>query len=169
MIDSITILQDGKLSAFTGAIETYLQPKIEVDTKDNLNQLLIKDKYNNSVLCNTTITSINGVSFSGSFADLETQIRELAKQANELNSGQGGANDPTQQQLTNPAAVVVSGWEKISFVCSGTIDVTINANVIQYPYDLDGSKILGANFESDSSAGSCTFDGTGTVLITIKK
>ena len=81
MIDSITVLEDGKLSAFTGAVETYLQPQIEVNTKDNLNQLLIKDKYNNSVLCDTTITSINGVAFSGSFADLETQIRELAKQA----------------------------------------------------------------------------------------
>ena len=169
MIDSITVLEDGKLSAFTGAVETYLQPQIEVNTKDNLNQLLIKDKYNNSVLCDTTITSINGVAFSGSFADLETQIRELAKQANELHSGQGGANDPTQQELTNPAAVVVSGWEKISFVCSGTINVTLDSNIIQYPYNLSGSKILGAEFESDASTGSCTFDGTGTVLITIKQ
>ena len=34
MIDSITVLEDGKLSAFTGAVETYLQPQIEVNTKD---------------------------------------------------------------------------------------------------------------------------------------
>ena len=169
MIDSITVLEDGKLSAFTGAVETYLQPEIIVDTKDSLSQLLIKDRYNNTVNCDTTITSINGVAFSGSFADLETQIRDLAKQANELFSGQGGANDPTQQQLTDPAAVTVSGWEKISFVCSGTVDVTINSNIIQYPYTLGSSIVLGATFESDASTGSCIFDGTGTVLITIKQ
>jgi len=169
MIDTIIVLEDGKISAFTGAVETYLQPEIIVDTKDNLNQLLIKDRYNNTVSCDATITSINGVTFSGTFTDLETQIRELAKQANELFSGQGGANDPTQQELTDPAAVTISGWEKISFVCSGSIDVTLDSNVIQYPYNLSGSKVLGATFESDASTGSAIFDGTGTVLITIKQ
>ena len=91
----------------------------------------------------------------------DTQITELQK----LTS----LNSPSQQELTNPAAVVVSSWGKISFVCSGAITATINGNSIVYPFVLGGSSILGAEFEADSvSLNSITFNGTGTVLITTK-
>lgn len=91
MINTIDILEDGKLSAFTGAVESYLQPEIIVDTLDSLQQLLIKDQFGNYVKVDTTITSIKGVAFAGTFADLETAIRDLALESNGLyNGGTGG-------------------------------------------------------------------------------
>ena len=91
MINSIDILEDGKLSTFTGAVEVYLQPEIIVDTLDDLQQLLIKDQFSTYVKVDTTITSIKGVAFSGTFADLETAIRDLALESNGLyNGGTGG-------------------------------------------------------------------------------
>ena len=91
MINTIDILEDGKLSAFTGAVESYLQPEIIVDTLDSLQQLLIKDQFGNYVKVDTTITSIKGVPFAGTFADLETAIRDLALESNGLyNGGTGG-------------------------------------------------------------------------------
>ena len=91
MINTIDILEDGKLSAFTGAVESYLQPEIIVDTLDSLQQLLIKDQFGNYVKADTTISTIKGVAFAGTFADLETAIRDLALESNGLyNGGTGG-------------------------------------------------------------------------------
>ncbi len=195
MINTIDILEDGKLSAFTGAIETYLQPEIIVDTLDDLQQLIIKDQFSTYVKVDTTISTIKGVAFAGTFADLETAIRDLALESNGLyNGGTGGgggggdasasnqltqitelqkltgANLPSQEEIINPAAVVVSAFKKLSFVCSGSISVTLNGNTIVYPYNLGGAVILGAEVEADDiSSNSVTFNGTGTVLITTKQ
>ena len=195
MINTIDILEDGKLSAFTGAVETYLQPEIIVDTLDSLQQLIIKDQFGNYVKADTTISTIKGVAFAGTFADLETAIRDLALESNGLfNGGTGGgggggdasaanqltqitelqkltgANLPSQEEITNPAAVIISAFKKISFICSGTVSVTLNGNTIIYPYSLGGAQILGAEFEADdTSTNSVTFNGTGTVLITTKQ
>jgi hypothetical protein len=105
MINSIDILGDGKLSAFTGALETYLQPEIIVDTLDDLQQLIIKDQFNNYVKVDTTISTIKGVAFAGTFADLETQIRALALESNGLfnggaGGGGGGGDASAANQLT---------------------------------------------------------------------
>ena len=175
MINTIDILEDGKLSAFTGAVETYLQPEIIVDTLDSLQQLLIKDQFGNYVKADTTISSIKGVPFAGTFADLETSIRDLALESNGLfNGGTGGgggggdasaanqltqitelqkltaANLPSQEELINPSAVVISAFKKLSFVCTGAISVTLNGNTIVYPYNLGGAaNVYGATFEAD--------------------
>ena len=78
----------------------------------------------------------------------------------------GVANSPSQQQLTDPSSVTVAGWKTLSFVCSGTITVTINGNAIVYPFALD-SLVMGATYTADTvTANSVLFDGTGTVLIT---
>lgn len=196
MINTIDILEDGKLSAFTGAVETYLQPEIIIDTLDDLQQLIIKDQFNNYVKVDTTITSIKGVPFAGTFADLETQIRALALESNGLfNGGAGGgggggdasaanqltqiselqkltgANLPSHEQIINPAAVVISAFKKLSFVCSGSISVTLNGNTIVYPFNLGGAaKVYGSTVEADDiSSNSITFNGTGSVLITVKQ
>ena len=195
MINTIDILEDGKLSAFTGAVETYLQPEIIVDTLDSLQQLIIKDQFGNYVKADTTISTIKGVAFAGTFADLETAIRDLALESNGLfNGGTGGgggggdasaanqltqitelqkltaANLPSQEEIINPAAVVISAFKKLSFVCSGAISVTLNGNTIVYPYNLGGAVILGAEVEADDiSTNAVTFNGTGTVLITTKQ
>jgi len=194
MINTIDILADGKLSAFTGTEETYLQPEIIIDTLDDLQQLLIKDQFGNYVKVDTTITSIKGVPFAGTFAALETAIRDLALESNGLyNGGTGGggggdasaanqlleiselqkltgANLPSQEEIINPAAVVISAFKKLSFICSGSISVTLNGNTIVYPYSLGGAVILGGEIEADNISGNAaTFNGTGTVLLTIKQ
>lgn len=195
MINTIDILEDGKLSAFTGAVETYLQPEIIIDTLDDLQQLIIKDQFNNYVKVDTTISTIKGVPFAGTFADLETQIRALALESNGLfNGGAGGggggdasasnqltqiselqkltgANLPSHEQIINPAAVVISAFKKLSFVCSGSISVTLNGNTIVYPFNLGGAaKVYGSTVEADDiSSNSITFNGTGSVLITVKQ
>jgi len=81
-----------------------------------------------------------------------------------------GSNSPSQQQLTNPVAVVISNFKKLDFVCTGAITVTINGNSIIYPFSLGGGgRAYGSSFEADSlSLNAATFNGTGTVLITTK-
>ena len=191
---SIIVLEDGKISAFDFQNkETYLQPEIVVNSLDALELVTIDGRFKESINVDITIQSIDGVAFAGNFAALETALRLAALKANGLsNGGVGGGgggdataanqvlqlaelqkltslNSPSQQELTNPAAVVVSSWGKISFVCSGAITATINGNSIVYPFVLGGSSILGAEFEADSvSLNSITFNGTGTVLITTK-
>ena len=79
-------------------------------------------------------------------------------------------NTVTHAELTNPADVTYSDFKELSFVCSGTIDVTINGVTIQYPKTLGTSPILGETLKSDQkSVYSVTFNGTGTVLITQQK
>jgi len=100
---------------------------------------------------------------SATQAKQDTQIAELQKLT--------AANSPSQQQLTNPVAVVVSNFKKLDFVCTGAITVTIDGNAIIYPFSLGGGgRAYGSTFEADSlSLNPVTFNGTGTVLITTKQ
>ncbi len=109
----------------------------------------------------TTLLSINTKVSTATKQDLQTT--ELQKLT--------GANAPSQQQLTNPAAVVISAFKKLSFVCTGAITVTIDGNAIIYPFNLGGgSRVYGSAFEADDvSTNAATFTGTGTVLLTIKQ
>jgi hypothetical protein len=117
----------------------------------------------NDIYFNNQVTSAGGG--GGGDASAANQLLQLTE-AQKLTN----ANAPSQEQLTNPAAVVVSGWKKISFVCSGAISVTIDANTIIYPFNLGGAQILGADFEADNiSTNAVTFSGTGTVLISKKQ
>jgi len=76
---------------------------------------------------------------SATQAKQDTQITEIQK----LTS----ANSPSQQQLTNPVAVVVSNFKKLDFVCTGAITVTINGNAIIYPFSLvGGGRAYGSTF-----------------------
>lgn len=113
---------------------------------------------------NDTVANIQNEAGAGigAAADVSAYFSTLVEQ--------GNANSPTHQELTNPASVVISNFKKLDFVCSGNIDVTLNGNTIQYPYNLMGNQILGESIEADSvSLNSVTFNGTGTVLITIKQ
>jgi hypothetical protein len=81
-------------------------------------------------------------------------------------SDSGVANSPSQQRLTDPSSVTIASWKTLSFVCSGTITVTIDGNAIVYPFDI-GSTVLGASYAADTvTANSVLFNGTGTVLVT---
>lgn len=89
-----------------------------------------------------------------------------------VGSGGGGAafDSPTHQEVTNPAALVVSGWNKLSFVCSGAITVTLDGNDIIYPQTLGAYGVLGETIEASGvTLNAITFDGTGTLLLTIKE
>ena len=80
------------------------------------------------------------------------------------------ANYPSHQEITNPSSVIMGGWKKLDFVCSGTITVTIGGSAIIYPFTLGSSTILGESLEADgTSLNSVNFNGTGTVLVTIKQ
>lgn len=147
------IVNDGtlKVQDFGGA------PVVFAGTLDDLANKLNDVYFNNAVS-----GAGGGGGGDATAANQLTQITEAQKLTN--------ANAPSQLELTNPAAVVVSGWKKLSFVCSGAITVTIDGNNIIYPYNLGGAQILGADFEADNvSSNAATFTGTGTVLITKKQ
>ncbi len=93
----------------------------------------------------------------------DTQITELQKLT--------GANSPSHQELNNPASVVISSFKTLSFICKGSISVTLDGNTIVYPQNLGGgSKVFGSTFEADStSLNAATFNGTGKVFLTIKQ
>ena len=175
---SILVLEDGKISAFDFQNkETYIQPEIIVNTLDAISQITIQGQFKETINVDITIQTINGVAFGGNFAQLETALRLAAKESNGLavggvgGGGGGVANSPSQQQLTNPVAVVVSNFKKLDFVCTGAITVTIDGNAIIYPFSLGGGgRAYGSTFEADSlSLNPVTFNGTGTVLITTKQ
>jgi hypothetical protein len=147
------VVNDGtlKVQDFGGA------PTVFAGTLDEL-----CDKLNDEYFNNAVSGAGGGGGGDATAANQLIQITEAQKLTN--------ANAPSQEELTNPAAVVVSGWKKLSFVCAGTITVTIDGNSIVYPYNLGGAQILGADFEADNvSANAVTFNGTGTVLLTKKQ
>lgn len=149
------VVNDGTLKTqdFGGA------PAVFVGTTDDLANKLNDIYFNNQV----SGSGGGGGGGDASAANQQIQISELQKLTN--------ANAPSQEQLTNPASVVVSGWKKISFVCSGAISVTIDGNTIIYPFNLGGgARSYGAEFEADNlSTNAVTFNGTGTVLLTKKQ
>lgn len=93
---SIEVLEDGKLRAITTRNKiVYIQPVIEVDTLDNNEELEVFGSRNQRVQIETNISTIDGVPFSGTFEELETEIRNLAAKANSLlNAGSSVAPTP---------------------------------------------------------------------------
>ena len=160
----IQILDDKGKPTFSVNFDASLQVQDKggaaapfVGTRDAL-----LDKLNDTYFINSVTTSGGGGGGGdASAANQLTQITEIQKLTD--------SNSPSHQEVLNPAALVVSAWASISFVCSGAITVTIDGNAIVYPYLLGSSTILGANLEADSvSINPITFNGTGTVLITTK-
>jgi hypothetical protein len=134
-------------------------PVVFAGTLDELCDKLNDEYFDNAV----TSSGGGGGGGDASAANQLVQITEAQK----LTS----ANAPSQQELTNPAAVVISAFKKLSFVCTGTITVTIDGNAIIYPFNLGGgSRVYGSAFEADDvSTNAATFNGTGSVLLTIKQ
>lgn len=120
------------------------------------------NKLNDEYFDNAVTSAGGGGGGDASAANQLTQITELQKLT--------FANNPSHVELTNPVGVIISNWKKLSFVCSGTINVNIDGNTIAYPYNLGGETILGATFEADDvTLQSASFSGFGSVLITQKK
>lgn len=101
--------------------------------------------------------------------DIETNTNGLEGLLILIEAALNTANAPSHIELTNPTAVNYTAFKELSFVCSGTIDVTLDGNTITYPYTLGTSTILGSTIKADiASTNAIEFDGTGTVLITIQ-
>lgn len=142
-----------KVQDFGGA------PVVFAGTLDELCDKLNDEYFDNAV----TSSGGGGGGGDASAANQLIQITEAQK----LTS----ANAPSQQELTNPVAVVISAFKKLSFVCTGSITVTIDGNAIVYPYNLGGAaNVYGATYEADDiTTNAATFNGTGSVLITTKQ
>ena len=151
---TMIVVNDGTLKTqdFGGA------PAVFSGTTDELANKLNDVYFDNKV----TGTGGGGGGGDASAANQTIQIAELQKLTN--------ANSPSHEELTNPSSVSVSGWKKLSFLCTGAITVTLDGNSIVYPYTLGGAtKSYGAEFEADNvSSNAVTFNGTGSVLL-IKK
>jgi len=100
----------------------------------------------------------------GGKADVVDYLTEFISSTQQLK------NSVTHEELTNPGGNVYQDFKSLSFVCDGTIDVTINGITIQYPKTMGGLTILGENLQADTKAEySVRFAGTGSVLITLQK
>jgi hypothetical protein len=161
--DQVDILDADGMPTYTITFTPTLEvqdfggaPAVFVGTLDDLVNKLNDEYFNNAV-------TAAGGGGGASAANQLTQITEIQKLT--------GANAPSQQEITNPAAVVISAFKKLSFVCTGAITVTIDGNAIIYPYNLGGAaNVYGATFEADDiTTNAATFNGTGTVLITTKQ
>lgn len=122
------------------------------------------DKLNDTYFINAVTTSGGGGGGGdASAANQLTQITEAQKLTD--------SNSPSHQEIINPAAVVVSSFSSLSFICKGAISVTIGGNTIVYPQSLGGgTTVYGSTFTADStSLNAATFNGTGTVFLTIKQ
>jgi hypothetical protein len=131
------------------------------------------DKYNDGVLVNTRYFDYVDVAYSlrGTFvpdARLESTYLEslITTEIQKLTS----KNTPTHVKLiTADLPYSVTGFKEVSFVCDGTIDVEVDGNIITYPFTLGTSTILGSTLKADvASVNAVTFDGTGTVLLTVQ-
>jgi hypothetical protein len=163
--DQVEILDAEGLPTYTITFTPTLEvqdfggaPVVFVGTLDDLVNKLNDEYFNNAVT-----TAGGGGGGDASAANQLTQITEIQKLT--------GANSPSHAEITNPSSVNISGWKKISFVCTGSIAVIIDFNIITYPYSLGGAAtIYGATFEADDiTTNAVTFNGTGTVLITTKQ
>ena len=96
---SVEVLEDGKILVKMPNNKTeYIQPPIQVDTLDNIEVLEVSGLNQVRVHIDTTITEIDNVAFAGTFEQLETSIRGIAKDSNALlyaggASGGGGTSD----------------------------------------------------------------------------
>lgn len=121
------------------------------------------------------LQSINAAGPGGdaTLAEQLNQTVELQNMLSELTISLNTANSPSHEELTNPSNVSYTGFKELRFKCSGTVTVTLDGNSIVYPKALlmpDASNVyaVGDTIKADTtSTNSITFNGTGTVLVSI--
>ena len=107
---------------------------------------------------------------NATLAEQQLQTAELIDINSALSAALNTANSPSHEAILNPSNQAITGFKEVSFVCSGTITVTLDGNTIVYPYTLGASTILGSTIKADTiSTNSITFNGAGTVLVTIQQ
>jgi len=163
---TISVLEDGKLSVFLNSgQEVYIQPQIVVDTLDKIDSIIIRGEDKNHVDVDVTVSEIDGVAFSGTFAQLETALRELAKKANGLSLG-GSSGTPvlapdasteTEQlviqtkqdtQISHSEKLLIGStldltqddgeeWAGFPFTLTSNIAISIWIDTLQYKFESD--------------------------------
>jgi hypothetical protein len=192
IIDGVLIITDEngfKIAQLHQIINIYqYEENKNLGTPKNLK---LVDNYNERFeLDAPSISSISGVPFVGSYNDLLSAVlifqQELnnpasvlpldasTKSAQLLQTAelikQTAANDIFHEEILNPINKIYSDFKKISFICSGSIAVTVDGNTITYPKNLIRYIVYGESFEVDvNSNKAINFNGTGTVLVTIQK
>lgn len=115
----IIVLEDGKLQITvkspSGIDTVYLQPDIIVDNKVDNGQCVLRDKNNDTINVDITVKTIDGVSFVGDFAALQTALRTAAKKANGFTRGtsSGGGGDASAANQILEIAELESIDEKL--------------------------------------------------------
>lgn len=158
---SIVVLEDGKLSAITTQNqEVYIQPPIMVETLDNRLDITVRDKDNQYVQVDVTIGTIDNVPFSGVFSDLETELRLMAKKANQLYFGGGGVPSGGDSSAANQVIQISKDdtqIEQASILNIGSvIDLTLDdgGEWAGFPFTLVGSDAI----QIESTVGPIFFD-----------
>ena len=130
---SIEILEDGKLLARmpNNKIE-YIQPPIQVDALDNIDVLEVSGEDQIRVHIDTTINEIDNVPFSGTFDQLETEIRNLAKASNSLlysggqQASEDGGVDKIIEQLSERSEVSYFDLSTSTISPFASFPITVN-------------------------------------------
>ena len=77
-------------------------------------------------------------------------------------------NQIVHQRYTNPNNLAFPEFKRLSFVCSGSITVTINATPITYPFTIGSTEIIGNTYEVDVNISiPVIFNGTGELVVTL--
>jgi hypothetical protein len=145
-----------ELSALNEIIKKLLDLKSTVILSGSGDATLIEQQTQSNLL--TTIDAV-----------LDLSLIEQQAQTVEL-TALTSMNSISHEELTDPSNVSFTAFKKLSFVCSGTIDVTVDGNIITYPYTLGTATILGSTFEVDTiTVDTVLFNAnpTGTVLVTL--
>jgi hypothetical protein len=131
LTSSIEILEDGKLKVVYGGDTVYIQPMIFVDTLDSISRILLKSEPNSEELArvDTTITTIDGVAFSGTFAQLSTAIRIAVKKANGMflgtvSAGGGGGAVGNVISASNSTTALLGAGATFTGVWENVVDYT---------------------------------------------
>ena len=142
-----------------------------IDIVDNNSIETFKLPFDNSTIFLQFVTG-SATQYAGTFENLvETLNNDFFKDYNAAILEQLKSENNIYHELKSaPSNFVLTDFLDLSFaVVSGSVDVTINSDTVNYPITAFTNKILGAEYSKDNYLNSVTFDGSGDVLITYTK
>lgn len=166
LVQKIEVLEDGKLKAtvLTSTIPmvVYLQPVIVVDNLDKNEEVHVRGKNGNLVLCDSTIESIDGVPFVGDYTALQTALRTMAKTANGLLVGGagGGGGGPVD-------ATIVGDSVGLNKEATQLLNLAENEEANTYLIKKDIGSILDLSADDGGEWGGFPFDFQGSMAVII--
>lgn len=138
----------------------------ELNALNEIIRKLIEVRNNISSSISSSATLAEQQSQTTLLTSIETEIQDINTQTAQAVA----QNTVYHEDITNPANRTFTNFKKLKFVCSGTISVSDGTRTIIYPKTLGTEIILGSVFEADYiCTQTITFNGTGTVLVTIQQ